>query len=641
MLVDRDLLRDEIGATVHAVDRKSVTEKVTDRTWIRKEFAVDAPSAREAVLCICHDGDASNLVVRLNGRLLPFTVIHTRARPYSGVYPKDKFPKGHKMHHLNGKPYQSHFEGGWQRVAVDARLLRKGINEVVISARPGTSCRFYIEQSLFPDRSAVSHDGGRTWDRDRLSSNRNLNGEYVIRLMLRHHPATGWIEGEPVDLWPGEKNTPVRRPSVIQSVKLGATLATPEGTAVRLLGRVGTTPEYDPATWTAWAPAPEFAKGTANGARLAELQGIRFVQWRAELAPSADRLASPVLAGVQLAATVKPLKFHPLLPVKSAKITQPPIIRPSHVFVHAKKTKRTELLRKQAKLDETLGEYPRGVRQLHELARWIRSLNADNNNGGKLDYMPTWDGLLFWNFARTGEIGRMCTTRGAFFVQCATALGYRARPMIWSHAIAEAWVDELGRWVAFDPSGGYHHEVNGRPASLLEVARAFENPKLEVRRVFNEKTRSGALDRQKVAWHTRFFVPMRSNFLESDEPREPAHGKYCFKYDGHLRWLHPKRRPLPWFSHTTSRDADINFTCNTVNLHLARSPETNALSVQIESDMPAVTEFQQRLDGGEWRPVGRTFTWELKGGKNRLEVRGVSTFGRPGRTASAEVIAGE
>jgi hypothetical protein len=639
-LIDRDLLRDEVGATVHAADRAAASETVTERTWIRKDFVLDPATARGAVLCVCHSGDAKGLIVRFNGTELPFEVIHTRARPYSGVYPKDKFPKDHSMHDLNGKPFKSHWEGGWQRVAVDPKLLRKGLNRVVIAAKPGTSCRFYIEQSLYPDRSAVSRDAGKTWDSDRLSSNRNLNGEYVVRLMLRRHPASGWIESEPVDLWPGESKTPVKWPSVIDSIRLTGSIATPDGTALRLLGRVGPTPAYDPETWTAWAPAGQLEKGTVNGTKLSELTRARYVQWRAELTPAADRLSAPVLNGVTVAATVKRLSFHPLLPVKAAKVTQPRIVRPSHVFVHARSTKRLRLLRKQAKLDETLGKHPRGVEQLRHIARWIRSLKAGNNGGGELEYMPTWDALLFWNFARTGEIGRMCTTRGAFFVQCATAMGYPARPMIWSHAIAEAWVDDLGTWVAFDPSGGYYHEVNGKPASMLEVAKAWKNDKLTVRRVWNSKAKSDVQPDRNVAWHTRFFIPMRSNFLESDEPREPAHGKYAFKYDGHLRWLHPKRKPLPWFSFTTSRDGDVAFTCNTVNLHLARSPETNALSVQIESDMPNVERFESRHDDGDWAPVDRTFTWSLKPGKNRLDVRGVNTFGVAGRTATAEVEAG-
>ena len=643
-LVDRDLIRYETGATVHAADRRGASETVTDTTWIRKEFVLEQSGCRGATLCFNHSGGARGLEVLLNGKPLGFVVIHTRARGYSGVYPKDKFPKGHPMHHMNGKPFKSWWRGGWQEVAVDPGLLKVGVNTVVIRAKKGKSCRFYIEQSMYPNRSAVSRDGGKTWDTDRLSRNRNLNGEYVIRLLLRRYPARGWIESEPVDLWPKEPGTQVARPASVEKLELrpGAELfdrgrRVPAGAfRARVLVRLGTTPTYGPTTWTAWTEVPGAGLVKADGAALSA-GAWRFAQWRVELLASPSRLASPTLRTLTLSATVRSADLPAGMQIKACKVEQPPIVRPSHVFVHAKKTKRLDLLREQAKLEELMGKYPRGVEQLRQIARWIPKLKAGNNGGGKLGYMPTWDGLLFWNFARSGDIGRMCTTRGAFFVQCATALGYPARPCIWSHAIAEAWVDGLGKWVAFDPSGGYYYEVDGVPASMLEVSEAWKEPGQKARRVWNSKSKSKPLSDRNTAFYTRFFVPMRSNFLESDEPREPAHGSYSFKYDGHLRWLHSKKEPLPWFRFTSSREGDFAFTCNTVNVHLARTAESDTLSVSVESDGPNVARVEVRSGGGDWAAVKPTFGWKLSPGKNRVEVRTVNTFGLPGRVSSAEV----
>ncbi len=647
-LVDRDVIQYEIGRTVHAADRRGASETVTDTTWIRKDFVLESNACREAVLSFNHSGSAGGLEVLLNGKALPFEVMHTRARGYSGVYPKDKFPKGHNMYHLNGKPFKSWWRGGWQEVTVDPKFLRKGVNTVIIRAKTGRSCRFYIEQSVYPNRSAVSRDGGKTWDYDRLSSNRNLNGEYIVRLLLGRHPASGWIESEPVDLWPKVEGTAVAMPAAVEKLEIrGGGRLLPETRRMppghfraRLLARLGATPEYDPKTWTAWSEARELERGKARGKPLAD-GDYRYAQWRVELLASEYRLDAPTLKTVRVAATVRLKALPPALRLSACKIEQPAIVRPSHVFVHAKKTKRLELLRQQAKLDEVVKDRTPGLQQLRRIAQWIPKLKAGNNAGGKLMYFPTWDGLLFWNVARPGEIGRMCTTRGAFFVQCATALGYRARPCIWSHAIAEAWVDDLGKWVAFDPSGGHYFLVNGQPASLLEAAKAWKDPKLEVRRAWNEKTTSGVLKDRQVAWYTRYFVPMRSNFLESDEPREPAHGKYSFKYDGHLRWLHPRKEPLPWFSFTTSRDGDLAFTCNTVNLHLARTSEPNALAVQMATDMPSPAKFEARRNDGEWKAVKTPLRWTLTPGENTLEVRGVNTFGLPGRTATATVTVPE
>jgi hypothetical protein len=635
-LVDRDLIRYETGATVHAADRGGVSETVTDTTWIRKDFVLKTTAADGAVLSVNHSGDARGLEIVFNGKPLPFEVIHTRSRGYSGVYPKDKFPKGHNMYNMNGKPFQSHWRGGWQEVKVDPKLLKVGTNTVIVRAKKGKSCRFWIEQSIYPNRSAVSRDGGKTWDYDRLSSNRNLNGEYVIRLLLRRYAGKGWVESEPVDLWPKVEGTDVAAPAVVKKISvLGGGHLAPQTRLVlpgelssRILARVGPTPAYDPKTWTAWTSPHKLAAGD-----------YRYAQWRVELLASTDHTAAPTLKTVRLIATVRPKPLPPGLRITDSKIEQPEIVRPSHVFVHAKKTRRLTLLREQAKLDELLGKHPRGVEQLRQIARWINSLKANNNGGGKLGYMPTWDGLLFWNFAKDGQIGRMCTTRGAFFVQCATAMGYPTRPLIWSHAIAEVWIDDLGKWVAFDPSSGHYYEVDGAPAGMLEASKAWKNPKIKVRRVWNSKTKSKPLSDRNTSFYTRFFIPMRSNFLESDEPREPAHGSYSFKYDGHLRWLHAKKKPLPWFNFTTSRTGDIAFTCNTVNLHLARTSQPNTVAVQLETDMPNLARFEARQNDGEWKPVKSAFTWTIQPGENKLEVRGVNTFGLPGRPARAVVTA--
>ena len=631
-LIDRDLIRYEVGATVHAAYRHLVAERVTDRTWIRKDFVLEQTACHGAVLLINHSGDARRLEVLFNGEKLPFEVVHRRARGYSGVYPEDAFPEDHDLHHLNGQPFKSWWRGGWQEVEVPPELLREGKNTVIIRGTSDQPVRFWIERSVYPNRSAVSRDGGQTWDYERLSTNQNLNGEYVIRLLLRRHPESGWIESEPVDLWPSVGETDVRLPSRLTSLRMDAAGPdAPEGPELNALVRVGPTPTYEPETWTAWADPADIEGGD-----------YRYAQWRVELAPSTDRMNAHTLTGVALTGVTEPAIEPPDgLRVTGSEVDQPEIIRPSHVFVHARKTARLDLLREQAELDEVVEGHEPGLQQAQRISQWIRSLRAGNNSGGELDYFPSWDGLLFWNFARPGDIGRMCTTRCAFFAQCATALGYPARPIIWSHAIAEAWIDDLGGWVAFDQSGGHYYEVNGKPASVLQVAKARGNPDLEVRRVWREDRKSDPRPDSNLAWYGRFFVPMRSNFLESDEPQEPAHGKYSFKYDGHLRWLHPDREPLPWFRFTTSRDGDIDFTCNTVNLTLALTAEPGELNVQLEHDMPNLERFEARRNGGEWEPVEGSFVWAVRAGENTLEVRAVNAFGRAGRVARATVTAAE
>ncbi len=638
-LIDRDLIQYEIGSTVHSRAKVSA-ESVGGNVWVKKEFLLQGASARTAELCVFANGQ---VLVNFNGKQLPpYTRVHIRARPYSGVYPKDKFPKGHEMHHLNGKPYREYWQGGWERVPLDPKLLRKGVNTVILRAKPGESRGFLIEQSLYPNRSAVSRDGGATWDYDHLSRAGNINGEYLVRLALGRHPAGGWIESEPVDLWP-RGTGPIAVPADILGLKLERQGEVPEGTGLKLTARLGSTPAYHPDTWTPWCKIEELARGRARGKAL-PAGSHRFLQWRAELSAAPDRAKAPRLAGVKVIAEVRPRRLPSGLKIESCKLEQPRIVRPSHPFVHAANTERLRLLREQTKLDEVVKGKKRGVEQLLALAKWTRDTFGKNADG-KLLVATNWDALMLWNNARGKDrlTGQMCTHRAAFFVQCATALGYPARPCIWSHAIAEAWVDEPGSWVAFDPSARFYFELDGKPASMATVSMAWDGtregtPRQKVRKVWGKKNKSKPEPNRNLAWFARFWLPLRSNYLESPAPHEPGHGTTGFKYDGSLRWLHPRKQPLPWFSFYTSRPGDIGFTVNTVNIHLARSRETGALRVLLETDAPHPARCEARFAGGEWTEVKPGFAWKLSPGKNVLEVRTVSTFEVPGRPARAVVI---
>ncbi len=644
-LIDGDLLQDEIGDTVHP-HSKAASEHVAGKVWIKKEFLLETAAARGAELCIL----AGGLHVTFNGTHTPYQWVYTRPRPYNGVFPKDKFPKGHGMRHLNGKPFREYWRGGWTRIPIDVKLLRKGINTVVIRAKDGKSAKFLIEPSLHPNRSAVSRDGGATWDYDRLSRRGNINGEYVVRLRLKRHPADGWIESEPTDLWPREAAGPVARPARIVAVTLTADADAPTGAALRLMARLGPSPAYDPATWSPWSEPAELAAGRLGGKPLADAD-YRFCQWRVELAASADRLKAPHLAGVTVSATVRSEPIPAGLPIASCTLDQPAIVRPSHRFVHARNTRRLKLLRKQCKLDEVVKGKARGMEQLHAISVWIARMSKKkelNNNRGSLRTDSTWDALLIWNTGRGPAplTGRMCTHRGAFFAQCATALGYAARCCTWSHAVAEAWVDELGAWVVFDPSGGFYLELAGRPAGMTAVSLAWNGQvtgqsERQVRKCWGPANKSKPEPNRNLAWYTRFWVSMRSNFLESAEPGEAGHGYSHFKYDGDLRWLHPKKEPLPWFANTTSRAGDFEFTVNSVNLHIARTAEADTLGVLIETDTPNLARYEARFGGGEWTKTKAGFPWKLAAGLNTLEVRTVSTFDVPGRVSRVQVRVGK
>jgi len=639
-LVDRELVRDEIGRSVHS-EAEVAAETVGGDVWVRKDFLLETAVTREAEICVFADGP---LVVTLNGRdLPPYARVHTRARPYSGVYPADKFPEGHEMHHMNGQPFREFWQGGWERIPVAPGLLSNGLNTVVLRAKPGERLRFLIEPSLYPNRSAVSRDGGATWDYDNLSDSRVVNGEYLVRLALKRHPASGWIESEPVDLWPRQAGSAVAIPSRLLRLEIAPGARLPDGCGMVFLARLGSTPVYTPQTWTRWQPLSAFAAAESGDGRWPAES--RFLQWRVELAAAAGRLSAPVLDAVNVTAEWSPVGT-PAPAAPACRVSQTPIVRPSQPFAHAGDSERLRILRRHTGVDAIVADKPRGVPQLLAIARWTHD-TFGSNASGQLKTLNSWDALTLWHNARGQDrlTGQMCTTRAAFFVQCATALGYPARSCLWSHATAEAWVDELGRWVAFDPSGGFYFELDGEPASMLDVSMAWNGavegrPAGKVYEVKGPGSKKGPKDNPQLAWFSRFWIPMRSNFLESPEPEEPGHGTTGFKYDGDLRWLHPAKEALPWFSLGTCRRGDMAFTVNTVNLHLALGQEAGAVAVRVETDEPRPARIEARMGQGEWKEVERAFSWKPAEQGFPLEVRSVNVLGHAGRAARVDTAEG-
>lgn len=624
-LTPYELLADEIGRSPNATNDELNGQVVAGRTVIRKSFALDAPAADGAVLCIFADAmgkaaDTDELKVTFNGRELTYDNPQVRARPYSGVFPDD-----HEQVAWRGTRYKSYWRGNWHEVPVPADVLRAGDNQVVIAAaKPDHRWLVYIEPSASPDRSAVSHDGGLTWDNDRLGRDGNLNGEYLVRLNLKRHPAAGWVESDVVDLWRKGPGEAVGTPGVVQSAALSCDAAAPAGSRIEWFVRLGSSPQFDAETWTAWAPAADVAGGVAHGRELADLP-LRFAQWRAVL-HSDDHRAAPVVRSVDLAAKLAPQPAGKL-ELASLKVEQPRQVVSSVDFVHAPLDTRLKLLRERYKVDALVEGAESEFDALARLARWVAAKTEVGNHkpGELLRDMPDYDAFLAMELADKVLTHGMCVHEAATFVQLATSLGYPARRSLWSHAIAEVWLNSDAKWVAFDASGGFGYQMDdGRGAGFMDLAAAWTPDGIAP--VYKAYPSNMNRKRQKVAdrdvqWFGRPWFVWRSNFLETSMPDEPGHGNSGFKFNGHFRYAHPMKQPLPWFDNYSSRVGDFAFSCNQAYVHLARASVDNQLQVRMDNDAANFATLQRRVDGGAWENCQAEFDWPLGKGANTLEVR--------------------
>ena len=325
----------------------------------------------------------------------------------------------------------------WREVKIPIEWIRPGSTIVTLKpARPLDVAAWAIltRRSVLPNRSAVSVDGGRTWNADRLANDGSENGEFAARLRIAS-PAVG------------------RAVSGIRQLAGGPV---PSGDArVNVEHRSG--PSTIPAgEWTAWIPA----------SRWRPRDGDRYVQSRVEVA------AGDVDAGARLA--VRPPGgdlaeggVNAWLPYGSRFQYQDP----GHPRL-AELRRRENLDRFASGADEDL--------LVARLRDWARRQFPD----GDPNPYPPLDAVAILDWIRAGRTQGFCGQHAYVLGQALLSFGFQVRyvelgmhtprpegaayfPAV--HFAVEYWSPSRARWVFTDPNKNLSVTLDGRPLSALQI----------------------------------------------------------------------------------------------------------------------------------------------------------------------------
>jgi hypothetical protein len=579
----------------------------------KKVFALEAVHADTALLCpyLRCDRPGGELEVLVNGRAVRVSLPEKR----------------------------EYWEDAWTRVEIPADSLEAGENEVVFRAVGEARWSLMVENSVQPNRSLVSEDGGQTWRSDDLGDNNRADGEYVVRLWLDQFEQRGEVVSEPIDLLGLASEGDIAPRGRVRSVKLTAEQEVVSGAAVRLEWRAGPTPSYEPESWQAWRETEDGAVGEVE-------EGFRYGQWRL-LLHTGDPAVSPLVKAVSLCAQVD------VSTEASARVTDADnsdLVRSSYRFAHlASSEPRAAQLRERWKLDQVVGPAKTEFEAFLLLRQWVRNQWEDGWNMGPLDFCPPWDGMVILELAHQQLGLGMCTHYATVMTQCCAALGFTARTQIMRcHCIVEVWSNDYGKWVSMDIGGDsddatkftYHFERNGIPLSALEAHRAWVDGAygdLVVSPQPPEASGDRFTVKNRLNLWERFMISLRNDELTTLEPGEPEHGAGSYHYDGYLFWEDEKTKALPWFSRHTDREADLYWSLNRARIHLGQGAEPEVLEVELETDTPNLKGFQIQLDGEGWEGRDRRFEWRLHKGENLLTVRPVNDMDRAGMVSSVTV----
>lgn len=611
-LLKTELIADEMGMTTGKMD-----EVVIGNTWIRKDFLLEQVQADAAVLLIHWNEYESEPMKRLR----PALDVEVNGRPIRLI------PDVERMR-----------TGGWIRCDVPVAALRAGLNSVIIHNATDFPFVFSVEAAKFPNRSAKSLDGGRSWDDARLGRGNYIDGEYLIRLRLSRYPARAEILSDFIELAGLAGEGAVKPAVVAKSLRLAAQAEKPAGTGVLLAVRGGPTPAFDPATWSGWV----------DPARLgpADLKTWKFVQWRAELRTT-DRRLTPVLASLELAADLAiAAPVPPGLRVEREENRR--IVRGYYPFAFQDAAEpRLATLRNRYRMEEVVGGCTTEFQKFRTLAFWVRGMWRDAWGEHGEELHTPWDALVALELAPEYKASGMCVIYGNTFVQSALSVGLQARGLILDHHFAsEAWSNELGKWVMFDIGNNTtslrpaFHEKDGVPLDAREIhelARADRLDEIWVvpagpqdRFKGSEDVKQGGHYLGPRYWKPRFGIPLRNNHLTSWLPGELEHGFIQYHYDGYLWW---KDTPIPEYEEYTlhsSHDRDFHFTLHEAQVFLQAAEDAAKLEVVLDTVTPNFKTFEVRLDGGEWAASPAAFAWPLRAGANTLEARSVDVFGLAG-----------
>ncbi len=181
---------------------------------------------------------------------------------------------------------------------------------------------------------------------------------------------------------------------------------------------------------------------------------------------------------------------------------------------------------------------------------WLASSWEHTNSRRAAQYAP-WDAetILFWGRVQSGHNGKrpvaMCVHYAAAFVSACQAVGIPARCAALTdafngsngHFVAEAWLDEFGKWVMVDPNADATFWKDGVPLSLPEIrgegtgvgrliefgeGSAFQRQFPHMVEFVEHTLEKGVCFKHRSVWY-------RADLLSHPELSPPGHGAlaYC------------------------------------------------------------------------------------------------------------------
>ena len=664
-LDDMELIEDDAPATgvPQGFEEGGVewVENLRKGIVLKKILLVDDPSANSGRLLfkgIEMKSNSTPLHLSLNGVefLRPATIFGWPfARQYIDYTPNDR----------------------WFVVDLPIGALKKGENEVLMWADSDSTswkvliasekefARGSLTRTHHPNRSMKSSDGGKTWTDSQLGPKGVVDGEYSIRFSLDRHVKSGEYTSQIMDITANE--SPLKPSVKIGKVKLTFGLDTPEGTKAIILARYGGSPRPDDSSWTSWSPLGAEGEYTDLGNR-------RYFQWKAQLS-TVNLLRSPVIRGVSIAAEWENHSPNKDLGLGVEVEHNGHVARCSYPFGYENLLHpELEKFRKNARLDKIVEGAGGEFEVMMRLLNWAYRIPVTND-------AYSWD----WNDVvkiEKGEKGMprlqndykgrrrdaMCLYSNQALVGAFLSMGFQARHInihseaVSGHEVTEVWSNEFNKWIYMDATRDYYYfdpetgtplnllEIHDRMAPLVPNVETWERPfVVEYGTEVAAKTPVGIREgnnsfsavpdgRHILEIIGHFRIIPRNDFLTNPLPVPVHTGATMWGWDGFLNFYDDKFPRRYEYQRYSNRALDFYEPLNQTEVYLNETAERGVLQVEINTFTPGFDTFLVRFNDGKWLEQKEPkFLWNLRSGKNRIEVRVRNVREIPGPVSALDV----
>jgi hypothetical protein len=307
-------------------------------------------------------------------------------------------------------------------------------------------------------------------------------------------------------------------------------------------------------------------------------------------------------------------------------------------------------LREMYKLDEVVAKGKEEFERQILLLDWVHTRfkkfgKPSSKARGALDILQAIDqGHTFF-----------CAQYADVMVSAAASMGWVCRDLALrrpdyigsgstEHSSTEIWSNQHRKWIMFDPTFAMYVEKDGVPLNAYELRHEWFNREgrdlvfvvgaqqkryrksdMPIVRARFEGFGDLSIDPSCLNVYAFIGYIPNTNFMDAGLD----YGKMFITQDKICDGTKWHKRTVP-----QNPASDPYFPINQATVTLIA--EADGLRVELKTMTPNFKTYMARIDEGEWKAVGDSFVWPIKGAA-RLEVKTVNHFGVDGPVSIVEV----